>query len=177
MRLVAFLLVVVLAMSGLVAVALGLPERPGGHGFTHPEFSTMERGGPGELRHERVLTLGWAFGLAQIVFFTGLLALGARTREGLRGLGPGLVAGGLAYALVWTALVLAYRSYAGGSASAYFLGFPAPTALMLFALFPAPVIFSLLYVVGFERWIAAPSDIAELERRLAELRASDEDRS
>ena len=170
MRLIGFLFALIAAMAIILAIALGVPEVSGGHGFTHPLLETMERGGAGYARVEGVLELGWAFGLAQILLFVGLLALGARNRRGLRGIGPGLVIGGLVYALVWTALVLAYRSYALGSDPALFLGFPVPTALLLFGLFPVPLIFLLLYVVGFERWIATPSDLAELERRLAELR-------
>ena len=46
---------------------------------------------------------------------------------------------------------------------------------MLFALYAVPGIFLVLYVVGFERWIASPSDLAALERRLAELRSEGRD--
>lgn len=177
MRLVAFLFALSLVLCGLVAWSLAIPEPPGGHGFRHPQVESMERAGPGSERQGPVLGLGWAFGLAQIAFFTGLLALGARTRAGLRGLRPWLAAGGVAYGLVWTALVLAYRSYALGVEPAYFLGFPAPTALMLFALFPVPGIFALLYMAGFERWIASPADLVALERRLEELRAAGDEPS
>ncbi len=175
MRLVGFLVILALAMVAFVAIALGVPERPPGHGFTHPEVATMERGGEGYARAEGVLELGWAFGLAQVLFFTGLLALGARRPDGLRGLGPGLLAGGVVYAVIWTALVLTYRTYALSSDPALFLGFPMPTAIMLFALYAVPGIFMVLYVVGFERWIASPSDLAALERRLAELRSEGRD--
>lgn len=170
MRLIGFVIVLVVAMAGILALVLGVPEIPGGHGFSHPVLETLERGGAGYARVEGVLALGWLFGLAQILLFVSLMALGARTPRGLRGLGPGLAIGGLAYALVWTALVLAYRAYAQASDPVLFLGFPAPTALLLFGLYLVPLIFLLLYVVGFERWIAAPSDLAELERRLAALR-------
>ena len=175
MRLVGFLGILAFAMLAFVAIALGVPESPLGHGFTHPEIASMERGGEGYARAEAVLELGWAFGLAQVLFFTGLLALGARSRDGLRGLGPGLLAGGLVYAVIWTALVLTYRTYALSPDPVHFLGFPAPTAIMLFALYAAPGIFMVLYVVGFERWIASPADLAALERRLADLRRERDD--
>jgi hypothetical protein len=41
---------------------------------------------------------------------------------------------------------------------------------MLFALWPVPLIFTLYYTVGFDRWIATPEDLAELDRTLARLR-------
>ncbi len=177
MRLVGFLVILAFAMVAFVAIALGVPERPLGHGFTHPEIVSMERGGEGYTRAEDVLVLGWACGRAQVRVVTALLALGARRRDGLRGLGPGLLAGGLVYAVIWTALVLTYRTYALSSDPALFLGFPVPTAIMLFALYAVPGIFMVLYVVGFERWIASPSDLAALERRLAELRSEPQDGS
>ncbi len=177
MRVVGLLVILAFAMLALVAISLVVPERPLGHGFTHPEIASMERGGEGYSRAEDVLELGWAFGLAQVLFFTGLLALGARNRRGLRGLGPGLLVGGLVYTLTWTALVLTYRTYALSSVHVLFLGFPAPTAIMLFGLYAVPGIFLVLYVVGFERWIASPSDLEALERRLAELRSERQDDS
>ena len=56
----------------------------------------------------------------------------------------------------------------------FFLGFPAPTAWMLFALWPLPVLIAALYTLGFDRWVATPQDLAELEDRLARLRLDSE---
>jgi hypothetical protein len=117
-----------------------------------------------------VLWLGWALGLLEIGLFVALLGLGARGRGGLRGLGWPLVVGGFAYAVVWSALVVSYAGYAAGS-DALVLGFPAPTAWMLFGLWPVPLLFVVLYVAGFDRWVATRDDLAELERRLAEARS------
>jgi hypothetical protein len=121
-----------------------------------------------------VLWLGWGLGVLEIAFFIALIALGASNRRGLRGLGLPLLVAGLAYVSVWTALVLAYRAYASNAASVFFLGFPAPTAWMLFALWPLPVLIAALYTLGFDRWVATPQDLAELEDRLARLRLDSE---
>ena len=92
----------------------------------------------------------------------------------MRGLGAPLIAASLVYLAIWTALVLAYRSQLNVEDPALFLGFPAPTAWMLFALWPCPLLFTAYYVVGFDRWIATPEDLAELERTLARLRVESE---
>jgi len=45
---------------------------------------------------------------------------------------------------------------------------------MLFAIWPCPLIFTFFYVVGFDRWIATPEDLAELEQTLERLRSESE---
>lgn len=154
--------------AGLLVAAFFTPEVGDGHGFAHPLIQGMQRGGPSS-RHDAVLWLGWALGGTLVVLFVSLLALGAGSRAGLRGLGWPLALGGLLYAASWTALVVSYTGYAAGSA-ATFAGFPLPTAWMLFALWPVPLFFVALYAFGFDHWIATPEDLAELERRLAEQR-------
>jgi hypothetical protein len=45
---------------------------------------------------------------------------------------------------------------------------------MLFALWPCPLIFTFYYVVGFDRWIATPEDLAKLDQTLERLQADAE---
>jgi hypothetical protein len=52
----------------------------------------------------------------------------------------------------------------------FFLGFPAPTAWMLSAIWPLPALFVAFYALGFDRWVVTPQDLAEIEERLAQLR-------
>jgi hypothetical protein len=118
-----------------------------------------------------LLWIGWSFGALQIALFAAMLALGARNRRGLRGLRGPLIAASLVYLAIWSALVLTYRSQLNIEDPALFLGFPVATAWMLFAIWPCPLIFTVYYVVGFDRWIATPEDLAELDRTLERLRA------
>ena len=159
-----------LGIGMVIFTAFTLPEPPQSHGVIHPQFASMEHSGAGIDRSGHLLWLGWGLGVLEIAFFVTLIALGASSRRGLRGLGLPLMISGLAYVAVWTALVLAYRAYASGAATVLFLGFPAPTAWMLFAIWPLPVLFVVFYTLGFDRWVATPQDLAELEDRLARLR-------
>jgi hypothetical protein len=165
---------IALALAVTLFAAAGIPERLQGHSIAHPEFAGMQQSGVDAEPDAGLLWIGWSFGALQIAFFAAMLALGARSRKGLRGLGIPLVAASLVHLAVWSALVLAYRSQAGAEDPALFLGFPAATAWMLFALWPCPVIFTVYYVVGFDRWIATPEDLAELDRTLARLRSESE---
>lgn len=158
-----------LAIAAVVLAALGVAEVPHGHGAIHPQFASMESGGPGASRHAEVLWVGWLLGALEIGLFVALLAFGGGRRT-TRGFGVPLLLGGIAYLAVWTALVLAYRAEASGAEPLFFLGFPAATAWMLFGLWPVPLLFAVYYVVGFDRWVATPDDLAELERRLASVR-------
>jgi hypothetical protein len=45
---------------------------------------------------------------------------------------------------------------------------------MLFALWPLPALFAVFYSMGFDRWIATPRDLAEIEERLTRLRLDSE---
>lgn len=170
MKLSSLVLAVAMGIAVLMLALFSLPEPQQSHGATHPEFSSMEHGGAGIDRSGYVLLLGWGFGVLEIALFVAMIALGANTRRGLRGLGPLLVIAGICFASVWTALVFSYRAYATGTETVLFLGFPAPTAWVLFAIWPVPALFVALYSLGFDRWVATPRDLAELENRLAQLR-------
>jgi hypothetical protein len=161
---------IALGIAAILLAAGGLPERLQGHSIAHPEFAGMQQSGVDAEPDARLLWIGWGFGALQIAMFAAVLALGARSRRGLRGLGVPLIAASVVYLAIWTALVLTYRSQLNVEDPALFLGFPAATAWMLFALWPFPLIFTLYYTVGFDRWIATPEDLAELERTLARLR-------
>ncbi len=161
---------IALGLAALLLAVFSLPEPPQGHGAIHPKYATMEHGGDGIDRSGHVLWIGWGLGVLMIAFFVSLIALSASTRQGLRGLGLPLFVVGFAFESVWTALVLSYHAYATGAETLLFLGFPASTAWVLFAIWPIPALFVALYVLGFDRWVATPRDLAEFEDRLAQLR-------
>ncbi len=165
---------IALGLAAILLAATGVPERLQGHSIAHPEFAGMQQSGVDTEPDAGLLWIGWSFGALQIAFFAAMLALGARSRRGLRGLGVPLIAASLVYLAVWSALVLAYRGQANVEDPALFLGFPTPTAWMLFAIWPCPLLFTLYYVVGFDRWIATPEDLAKLDRTLARLRTESE---
>lgn len=170
MRLDKLLLAVVLA---LWAVCLGVMLSSQGDtgGVDHPEVPHMRHGGMTE-HLGTPLGWGWAFGVLTISSFVTLIAFGARKDERLRGgLGWWLLAGLLAYVAAWTWVVMAYESYVEDPSPTLYLFLPAPSAIMLYVLFPVSVLFNLFFVIFFRRSFYSAEDEATYERLVAERRA------
>jgi len=170
-----FVFAIAVGLAATLVVAASWTTRPQIQSIDHPEFADMQQSGSDAEPDTALLWIGWSFGTLQIAFFAAMLALGARSRRGLRGLGGPLIAASLVYLAIWSALVLTYHGQLNAENPALFLGFPVATAWMLFAIWPCPLIFTVYYVVGFDRWIATPEDLAELDRTLKRLRAEPEE--
>lgn len=152
------------ALLSLLLLAIGIawvvPPAPGVGGGPHPDFSTLSRGGPGAARHASLLPVGWAFGALSILNFVLLIAFAVRRSDHLQRIGSYLVAGFLIYLGVFTWLMAAYARQMDEPAGILYLGFPLPTAIMLYILFPISTIFNILFVVGFRSWVLTEEDEA-----------------
>lgn len=122
-----------------------------GHGFTHPEYSTMSVGGPGAERHDHILWLGWALGSLICIFFVGCLAFGARKEDKVGAIAKPLFIGGIAYVGVWTMMFVTYRNYMNGDTEGRFLLLPIPTAWMIYGVWLLPAFFIINYIFAFNR--------------------------
>ena len=168
---IAKLLLVVLLALWVVCLGTILTPRENVEGVVHPKIASMRHGGDPE-RHSAVLGWGWGFGALMITSVVALIAFGARKDERLHGgLGWWLLGGLLAYLAAWTWLVLAYERYVHDPSPALYLYLPAPSAIMLYVLFPVSVLFNLLFVAAFRRSIFSVADEAAYERLVAERRA------
>ena len=171
MRIPVAIFAILVALCGVVLVLATLHEPPDSRGIDHPEFETMRQGGSTE-RHDSVVFWGWLYGTLSIALFVAVMALGLRRRGRLppgsrRALWTGL---GL-YSLVFVLLVLSYRGYVEpGADRALFGSFPRPTAWMLYGLWPVPLVFALLYMKNFDRWVISEDEVAEFEQLVAESR-------
>jgi hypothetical protein len=179
MALVRILLSLLLALCVLLGWLWTQPEPPGAAGQPHPLFETMMRGGPEASRLDLWLA-GTAFGALAISLFVALVAFGLRRDGPASGRGgrgsAALWIGWLLYLGVFLALSFSYRSYAIGGAADLVLGFPRPTAWMLFGLWPAPLWFVLLYVLQFDRRVLTKEELRRFEDRVAERRRVEEGR-
>ena len=168
MRFLVPLLGSLLLLVTVTTAILLTPEVGDVGGKPHDQFATMSSGGSGVERHENVLWLGGLFGAVTLLFLVALMGFGARKGASSRGLhGPLLVS--LALSLgAWVWLLVSYTHYLRGDSETFFLALPAPSAVMLYALFPLTILFNLLYVVGFDRWVLTPKDYEDYERLLAQ---------
>lgn len=186
MKLHSFIFLALIGMCLTVVAALLTPETPHvvvmedgtteqvstSRGFEHDRFATMRQGGSGAERHATTLWIGWAFVTFQVLFFGGCLALGMeRRRAGGVSLGPAkqpLTIAVLGLIAIFTALVFSYQRYTVEDTHSLFLGFPAPTAWVFYAVWPFPVYLMFVYMRIFDRWFFTEED----ERKVAELAAA-----
>ena len=182
MKLEWFVFAILLALSTTLIVAFVSPQLPyedvvqadgatqrvaKSHGFAHDRFATMRQGGPGDERSGRALWMGWVFVTLQVLFFGGCLALGM-SRGGRLGPARGPIIGGtLVLVAIFAALFLSYIRFMNGETQLRFLGWPRPTAWVLFVVWTFPIFFMVLYYRVFDRWFFTADD----EKRLAEITA------
>ena len=178
MRLTWCLFALLVAMCVVLTVTLTVPESDVGHGFEHPEYSRsqqgMQQGGSGLERHSRVLWLGWLFGILEISLFVCCLALGASKRGRVGKLAWPLAIGLVLFLSAYTAMIFVYREYMGETSHSLVLSFPAPTAVMLFVLWPLPAYFTLVYILNFDRCIMTPEDTEKFRKILQARRQREE---
>lgn len=179
MKLAWIIFALLLTMCGAVGVVLLTPEptvvlEPGGepviasHGVAHPTVSTMLHGGDGVMRYQPIRIATWVFALGMITFFTSLLMFACRKRERVGRIAWLLLVVFSLHLASMIGMLVSYEAYLHDPDPALYAAFPAPTAWMMYVLWPMPLLFVLLFVVGFDRWIYRPEDeqaIAELMRR------------
>ena len=162
----------ILLVSVWIVLGAAIHLRDGGteYGSDHAGHTEMKAGGSGELRHGDILLVGWLFGVLEVAIFVTLLSLGLRRRKDSGGQGGLLFFGGVVFAGVMTALFLSYRQYMTASEPSFLGPFPTPTAIMIFGIWLAPLIFVALYMVFFDRWIVSEDDLKRFKHILEDRR-------
>ena len=180
-----FIFAMLLAMCAVLGIAFMTPQVPfedvvtedGGtervimsHGFEHPLFPTMERGGPGAERHEKTLWVGWAFAIICILFFISSLLLGAARHGELGPVKVPFAVGTAIFIAIFTALIFSYHGYMNEETHELFWSFPKPTAWMIFAVWPFPLFFMIVFYLQFDSWHFTKEDQRRLEEIVANRR-------
>ncbi|MEM7386269.1 MAG: hypothetical protein AAF514_15105 [Verrucomicrobiota bacterium] len=151
------LLALLIAISLTLAFSLTLPLPEAATGAPHPEHTEMRQGGGSE-RHDGRLFLGWIYGVAQIGVF--MVAIGLS----IPGNRPGrwwLIPASALYLAVFSAMMLAYAKDV--TEAPFVLGFPLPTALLVFGMWPASALFVVLYSMQFRSWVYSEADAKRFE--------------
>ena len=147
-----------------------------GHGRPHPEFDSMLIGGSGAERGEPIWGLAFAFGALEIAVFGCCMLLGVRRNGVIGRAGKHIVAWSVVYLLAFAGTMLSYRSYMGADSLMTFGGLPVPTAWMLYVITPIPLVFLLIFVLGFREFIWNDDSERALARIVADKRAAEERR-
>ena len=153
-----------IALMGIVFTILLQPAPDSISGNLHPIFPSMSQGGDAS-RHDGIWALGWLFGALQIILFVVCIWVslcGEKTHRWVVILcGVGL----------FINFHHAHDHLSPGRCreAPFVLGFPLPTTLLLFGMWPMAVVFSILYVVKFRSWVYSPQDQEVFENLKAEM--------
>lgn len=169
------ILTMLLACCVIFTIVFCLGPSSGGDGFTHPEFSTMRQGGDGVDRLRGVHVLGWIFGILHFCICTALVIMGANKQGRLGILKRPILIGLVLNVLVLCTMMAVYWKFAREGSGALFGSLPWPTALMMYGLWPAQLIFVFIYVWGFDRWIFTEQDAEKFRQLVRTHKGQSED--
>jgi hypothetical protein len=124
--------------------------------------------GNSETQRDPVATgLGWCFGVLVIAILVLCLVLGIGRGRERHWIFP---VGGALFVFVFSAVIVTTGSYFSEDSTSWFLSFPAPTAWMLYGVWPVPVVFMIWYSVHFDRRVLTEEDLEEFQRIVAAKR-------
>ena len=109
--------------------------------------------------------LAYLFGLLSTGTLCLFLVIGAIRKGRLDGIRPWLILSSLVYLTVYSLTYLSDVNYVASDHTSFVLGWPVPTAWMIYAMWAAPLLFMFIYVFKFRDWILTEED----ENRFSEL--------
>jgi hypothetical protein len=165
------LFVLLLGLCGVVGWLATQEPAANQAGIAHPDHPAMALGADGAARHEGLLGVGFVFAALIVALFVGLLFFGLRRpREPVPGKGLILGAGAL-FLGAFGALFVTYSHYIKNpDPAALLLGFPPPTAWMLFGVWGIPVLFIAFYYTRYNEWVFGAGDEAAYRNLLERVR-------
>ncbi|MCH8961747.1 MAG: hypothetical protein IH820_10625 [Bacteroidetes bacterium] len=163
-------LALLVALLLIIGVSFLMPGATRPTAQVHPEAASLLQSTGSLAERPEVLGLGYVMGVLMIAIMAVAVWIGLRKRDGATPLNRWMMAAFAGYALVFTALVAAYASYTQGHETAFFGGFPAPTAWMIYGMWLFPLVFVGLYMALFDRWVLTDQDLARFDDLVKENR-------
>lgn len=168
------ILVLLGLLAGLLALCVfifSIPEPINGHGMAHHTVDGMRQAGDAWQQSEPVFRTGYLLGVLIYLIISVLVYIGVPQAKRDRKLRLAHSAATLVVLGMWSFLIYLFRQYLHSGDPMIGAGFPLPTLVMLLGVWLAPLSFSLIYILGFRRWIFTPED-EETFRKLMEGRRS-----
>ena len=171
MRPIPVLLGLLAGLLALCALIFSIPEPVNGHGMAHHAVDGMRQAGDAWQQSGPVFRVGYLLGVFIYLIISALIYIGVPQSKRDRKLRLAHATATLVVLGMWSLLIYLFRQYLVSDDPMIVLAFPLPTLVMLLGLWLAPLSFSLIYVLGFRRWIFTPGD-EETFRKLMERRRS-----
>ena len=171
MRLIHVVLSLLVVISILLLFIITAEQPRFSAGIPHAEIKSMMKGGDGMARFIHIGSLSYWLQNSVIVLVLVLISLSIKKarRTALYWLVIGLV--GLLMSGAWTMIYLSYQAFLFSGKTDYILGFPVPTAWMLYSVWSSAATLCLFYVIGYRRFIYTPEDQAEFEALVESVKA------
>lgn len=162
-KVIYLILVLLLVIGFFLGLALLREVPPAASGSPHPEISGMQVGGDGEARIKGIELASFVVFSATFLICLSLIFLGiSKGKRTLTFLIPaGVIT--LAILFVWYRVFDSYMEYLSSGKVDFILGFPEPTAWMIFGLWGGGALFTVIYVAGFRKFIYTKEDEAKLK--------------
>ena len=166
------ILITFLVATVLLVSVVMVEEPANSRGEVHSDIQSMRQGGDAASRNTDVFSQIWILGLSMIVMYALLMSLGVSPQRRDRCLALYLGCAALFVGATWSALMVTYRDSWTGAMPPIFLGFPIPSAWMLYGMWASPLLFIGIYWFGFRRWIFTVEDENRYEALCARLRST-----
>lgn len=153
----------------LVTTIIGIwcmPELELSTGSVHPDYPTMSHSGKGVAETAVTKWITYAYGVAIVCTMCCMIFIATRKKEKAHQshLWRKAFIGVLLYLGVYTWMVINSWNYYETGEAMYVLGFPLPTTIMLFVMWPIPLFFTFFYVFRFDQWVLSPEQESEFHQ-------------
>lgn len=177
MRLIYILLGLLVAMIFLLIHIAGLPEPSASTGMAHPLIEHMRVGGDGLKRFVEVGPPAFIMQIVVLVLSMLLVVMGIseRRRDGTLYWWVGIC--GVVSLVNWYMVYSTYQAFLISGETGFFLGFPVPSAWMIYGTWLSGLLLVAFYILGFRRFIFTDEDEAEYLALVSEVQASNQPES
>ena len=157
MKLVHYIFALIILIS-ILLIIVALSPMPSIISSAHLHFDGMKVGGNGI---ERIQHIGmYAYWLQNTVLVLALLliSLGIKECNRTRSYWLFLILIGICMIGVWHEIYFEYQNFLATDETEYFFGFPTATAWMIYGIWGSAALLTLLYVIGFRKFIYTLED-------------------
>lgn len=134
-------------------------------GTIHTELSSMSSGGDGNWIINR-MSFSLLFGLLSFIALLFCLFIGVRNRINRRSTYI-LITACIPFLVTLSLIFYTYQDYIQSDELVLYNGFPLPTILLIYGIWFYPIVFTLLYVINFKKWVISSEEIERFKRTLS----------
>jgi len=153
------ILFILLLLLGGVTLLLFLNPLELATGSMHEKFPSMLQSGNSVAQHPLPKLLSFLFGFIIFSILITMVYIGGRKPQKYRGFRNMILVFSVVYLAIYVVTMISYWDYSSGGKELYFLGFPAPSAWMVYAVHLFPFLPIFFYNLKFHKYIMTDKEI------------------